>query len=72
MQKIRAVAYKLLLPEESTIHPVFHVPQLKGVVPVALPASPLLVSFAGLQVPERILQKRVANTSSGVHLQALV
>jgi hypothetical protein len=71
-RKIGFVAYKLLLPEGSTIHPVLHVSQLKGVVHVALPASPLPVSFDGLQVPERILQKRVANTTSGVRLQALI
>jgi hypothetical protein len=72
LQKVGSVAYKLLLPEGSTIHPVLHVSQLKGVVHVALPASPLPVSFDGLQVPERILQKRVANTTSGVRLQALI
>lgn len=64
--------YKLLLPGESTVHPVFHVSQLKGAVLVALPASPLPVSFTALQVPERILQKRVASTNSGVDLQALI
>jgi len=70
VERIGSVTYKLRLPEESTIHPVFHVSQLKGAVPVALPTSPLLVSFTGLQVPERILHKRVASTTSGVRLQA--
>jgi transposase InsO family protein len=49
VQIIRTVANKLLLPEDSSVHPVFHVSQLKGAVPVALPASPLPVSFDGMQ-----------------------
>jgi hypothetical protein len=72
VQKIGTVAYKLLLPEDSSVHPVFHVSQLKGAVLVALPTSPLPVSFDGLQVPHCLLQKRVASTASGVRLQALV
>jgi hypothetical protein len=72
VQKIGTVAYKLLLPEDSSVHPVFHVSQLKGVVPVALPASPLSVSFDGLQVPQCLLQKCVASTASGIRLQALI
>lgn len=71
-EKIGTVAYKLQLPDSSTIHPVFHVSQLKLVVPVTHSAQPLPPDLDGLQVPERILQKRVAKvgnrgTSSSPH-----
>lgn len=72
VERIGSLAYKLLLPADSSVHPVFHVSQLKGVVPVALPASPLPVSVNGLQVPQRILQKRVATNGAVVRLQALI
>lgn len=70
--KVGSVAYKLQLPSSSTIHPVFHVSQLKATVPVNQSASPLPDSLDGLQVPQCILQKRVASLGSEVRLQALV
>lgn len=71
-EKIGYVDYKLQLPAESTVHPVFHVSQLKGAIPITHSTSPLPVAFAGLQVLERILQKRVATVGSDVRLQALI
>jgi hypothetical protein len=72
MDKIGSVAYKLQLPPTSLIHPVFHVSQLKGAVPVTHTASPLPDSLDGLQVPLCILQKRVATTGAEVRIQALI
>ena len=70
--KIGTVAYKLKLPDSSSIHPVFHVSQLKVAVQVTHTAQPLPSSLDGLQVPERVLQKHIAKVGADVHLQALV
>lgn len=71
-EKIGSVAYRLQLPAHSTIHPVFQVSQLKIAVPVTHTIQPLPFSLDGLQVPEHVLQKRVAKVGTEVRLQALV
>jgi hypothetical protein len=70
-EKIGSLAYKLQLPASSSVHPIFHVSQLKAAVPVTHSAEPLPDSLDGLQVPVKILQKRVAKTSTAVRLQVL-
>jgi len=57
IEKLGSVAYKLQLPSFSSIHPVFHVSQLK-LSPGNQQVSPTLPSdLQAFQVPVRVLQR---------------
>jgi hypothetical protein len=66
LEKVGQVAYKLDLPATSQIYLVFHVSQLNQALSAETKVMPSLPSdCAALQVPEKVLQRRVV--TRGVH-----
>jgi len=63
LQRIGQVAYKLQLPENSHIHPVFHISQLKPYTPDHSPVydtTPVLTDLEAAQtVPRAVLERRM-------------
>lgn len=76
LEKIGKVAYKLQLLEETQIHPIFHISQLKPFIADFSPVfSELPVTIdieAASAVPEQVLQHRLVKKGNTTTPQVLI
>lgn len=73
LARVGQVAYKLDLPESSSIHPVFHVSQLKLAVPSTVQVTPNVPDDIELpRVPEKVLQRRMYTRGLRPRRQVLI
>ncbi len=76
IERIGKVAYKLSLPEESRIHHVFHISQLKnspGDGNKVIPTTPLVGEEGQLLAePERVLERRMVKHGKNTAAKVLV
>lgn len=73
IRQVNRVAYELALPAGCSVHPVFHVSQLKSAVGARTPVSDSVPDLStGLQVPEEVLNSRLFRNSNKVITQLLI
>jgi hypothetical protein len=72
LEKIGSVAYKLALPADSAIHPIFHISQLKKLVSTSPVSSVLPNENVEYQVPEKVLASRMKKVGDIEVAQVLI
>ena len=76
MQQIGPVVYRLELPSSTTIHPVFHVSQLKralGSTDLCQPLSPILAEdLEWLVEPDQVLDIRQSPNNNQPGIEVLI
>ena len=74
IQKVRKVTYKLELPSESKIHPIFHVSQLKRKLGIHIQTQHQAPADTVEQIvkPERTLKRRIVNKGSRAVAEVLI
>jgi hypothetical protein len=72
LAKVGSVAYKIALPASSSVHPVFHVSQLKKMAPGTKILSSLPPDIDMPRYPVKVLQRRVAPQGINSVSQVLV
>jgi hypothetical protein len=73
--KVGPMAYKLLLPNKTTVHPVFHVSQLKKAISPDIQVTPDLphsIATDALRFPVKVLHRRLKSQGDQLVSEVLI